>query len=109
MASCEVDDRDLATEIMRAGLARAYIEYSQDYVALEADARAPGRSVWQAEAEPSWQYRADRWGRAVADAPSGCSIKGTISSSGERIYHIPWLSWYGRTKITEGKGGPLVL
>ena len=50
------------------------------------------------------EYRADRWGRVVADAPDGCPIKGNISSSSERIYHTPWSPWYGRTKITESKG-----
>lgn len=104
MASCAINGRDLATGIVRAGLAWAYVEYSQDYVALEAEARAAGRGVWQAEAEPPWEYRADRWDRAVADAPDGCPIKGNISSSGERIYHTPWSPWYGRTKITESKG-----
>ncbi|MDN5568676.1 MAG: thermonuclease family protein, partial [Paracoccus sp. (in: a-proteobacteria)] len=31
-------------------------------------------------------------------------IKGNISGSGERIYHTPWSSDYGRTKIDEAKG-----
>lgn len=104
VASCEVDGRDVAAEITRAGLAWAYVEYSSDYVALEAAANAEALGVWQAEAEAPWDYRADRWGRAIADAPGGCPIKGNISSNDERIYHTPWSPWYSRTKINEAKG-----
>ncbi len=104
VASCMVDGRDAATEIMQAGLAWAYVEYSEDYVALEAEAKAAGLGVWQAAAEAPWDYRADRWGRAVAAAPDGCPIKGNISAAGERIYHTPWSPYYSRTQISEGQG-----
>ena len=40
----------------------------------------------------------------MPDSASGCRIKGNISSSGERIYHVPGGEWYDRTKITAGKG-----
>ena len=33
-----------------------------------------------------------------------CSIKGNISKSGERIYHVPGGQFYDRTKINEGAG-----
>ena len=104
VASCAVNGRDVATEIIRAGLAWAYVEYSGDYVALEAEAKAAGLGVWQAPAEAPWDYRADRWGRAVAASPGGCPIKGNISTAGERIYHTPWSPYYGRTQISEAHG-----
>ncbi|WP_299656534.1 thermonuclease family protein [uncultured Jannaschia sp.] len=104
VASCAVGGRDVATGIMRAGLAWAYVEYSDDYVAIEAEAKAAGLGVWQAAAEAPWDYRADRWGRAVEASPSGCPIKGNISASGERIYHTPWSPYYGRTQISEAQG-----
>ena len=34
----------------------------------------------------------------------GCLIKGNISSSGERIYHVPGQQNYAATVITESKG-----
>ena len=37
-------------------------------------------------------------------APQSCSIKGNISSSGERIYHVPGQQYYDVTRITESKG-----
>ena len=33
-----------------------------------------------------------------------CAIKGNISSSGERIYHLPGQLYYYATKISVGKG-----
>jgi hypothetical protein len=40
---------------------------------------------------------------AVAQAQD-CSIKGNVSRSGERIYHVPGGRFYERTKINEGAG-----
>lgn len=34
----------------------------------------------------------------------GCQIKGNISSSGEKIYHLPGQKYYDKTIIDEGKG-----
>lgn len=36
--------------------------------------------------------------------PTSCVIKGNISSSGEKIYHLPGDRYYDVTKITESKG-----
>lgn len=105
IAVCDQDGRDLAGHMVQDGLAWAYIEYSDDYVDQEKTARNAGIGVWQTKgAEPPWEYRADRWGRAVAASPDGCPIKGNISSGDERIYHTPWSRWYSRTKINTAKG-----
>lgn len=34
----------------------------------------------------------------------GCNIKGNISSSGEKIYHVPSGQYYEQTVIDESKG-----
>lgn len=34
----------------------------------------------------------------------GCDIKGNISSSGEKIYHVPGGAFYNQTKISPSKG-----
>lgn len=36
--------------------------------------------------------------------PGECQIKGNISSSGERIYHLPGQENHAKTKISESKG-----
>lgn len=38
------------------------------------------------------------------EPPSGCVIKGNISSDGEKIYHVPGGGSYNVTKITPSKG-----
>ena len=38
------------------------------------------------------------------DSGYGCTIKGNISSKGERIYHVPGAQHYDRTKISPAKG-----
>jgi hypothetical protein len=36
--------------------------------------------------------------------PAGCDIKGNISKTGERIYHVLGQRWYDETVISPGKG-----
>jgi hypothetical protein len=40
----------------------------------------------------------------VSQISSECQIKGNISPSGERIYHVPGQKYYGRTRISPGRG-----
>lgn len=104
IARCHAGDRDLGGEMAALGLAWAYREYSEDYSDVEEMARSRGLGIWQGTAQAPWEYRANRWERAVADAPNGCPIKGNISAKGERIYHTPWSSAYARTQIDEANG-----
>ena len=41
--------------------------------------------------------------QAAAD-PSSCNIKGNVSTSGERIYHMPGQKYYARTAINPRHG-----
>lgn len=36
--------------------------------------------------------------------PNGCNIKGNISVSGERIYHVPGQRYYNETVVNPAKG-----
>jgi len=40
----------------------------------------------------------------TATQTEDCDIKGNISSSGEKIYHLPGCMSYSKTKIDLGKG-----
>lgn len=104
VARCSADGQDIAETLVSEGLVWAFRRYSADYGSLEDEARAAGRGIWQASTEAPWDYRADRWERAAAEAPDGCPIKGNINAAGEQIYHTPWSPWYGRTKISEADG-----
>jgi endonuclease YncB( thermonuclease family) len=104
IARCVADGEDVAAVLIEEGLAWAFVRYSTDYAEQETNVRATGRGIWQAATQPPWEYREDRWNRAVSAAPGGCPIKGNINDAGERIYHTPWSPWYGKTKINEAAG-----
>ena len=104
IASCEHNGEDLSTWLVREGYALAFRKYSSRLVGLEEEARSEARGLWQGTVEPPWEFRARRWVGAAQGAPDGCPIKGTISRSGERIYHAPWSQYYARTRIDEAGG-----
>ncbi len=104
IARCEAGGQDLSAAMVEAGLAWAYTDYSDAYLPDESEARARGQGIWSAANQPPWEFRADRWARASAEAPEGCPIKGNISKSGEKIYHTPWSPVYAKTRIREDQG-----
>ena len=100
---CFVGDKDINAEMVRSGMAWAFVKYSNLYVAEEAAARAAKVGVWQAETQTAWDYRAARWTTAevkTAAAPEGCVIKGAVTKNG-RIYHMPWSPWYDKVRIED--------
>jgi endonuclease YncB( thermonuclease family) len=125
---CTVDNRDINAEMVRIGLAWAFVRYSAMYAAQEKDARDAKVGVWQAQTQAPWDWRAaQKSGRDVPqDAaakpqpligkqpakpaqmtaeqrPDGCDIKGNVTKSG-RIYHTPQSPWYERVKMSLGFG-----
>jgi endonuclease YncB( thermonuclease family) len=100
---CVAGGLDVNAEMVRRGLAWAFVRYSTLYVAQEADARARKIGIWQGDAQPAWEYRANRWASVESEAPAGCAIKGNVTSHG-RIYHMPWSPWYAQIKMDPEKG-----
>jgi hypothetical protein len=98
---------ELNASLVRQGLAWAFAKYSNTYVADEAETKPARRGVFAAQNEPPWDFRAHRWERAINSADAAqrrCPIKGNVSRSGERIYHMPWQSSYEKTAVNEAKG-----
>lgn len=101
------DGRSVALELIRAGFAR---EYTYDrpyrgqasYRAAERAARDARRGLWGACVTGLPAPLAG--GSSSAGAPSGCLIKGNISSDGEKIYHVPGQRYYDVTVVTPSKG-----
>lgn len=70
VAICKDGERDLSAAMVADGLAWAYVRYSEDYVALEQEARRSRVGIWKAEQvlgfrmvvrpHPPWEYRAER-------------------------------------------------
>lgn len=100
---CQAGGKDINAEMVRSGLAWAFVRYSQTYVAEETDARAHKLGVWQSDNQPAWDFRAGRWDVADNTAPNGCAIKGNITNHGA-IYHMPWSPWYAKVRIELEKG-----
>lgn len=108
VAVCRRDGREINREMVRAGWARAFVRYSDAYVADESAAAAAGRGLWAGHFQSPWDYRAaalpgvSSMTAAVA-AAEGCTIKGNISANG-RIYHTPASPNYAATRIDPARG-----
>jgi endonuclease YncB( thermonuclease family) len=110
VAVCRLAGEDLNAWLVSEGWAVAYRRYSGDYIGAEQAAKSTNRGLWAGTFTPpdEWRHRADT---ALAKAqpskaaqPISCAIKGNISSSGERIYHVPGGEYYDATRINPAKG-----
>lgn len=106
VAICHWQGVDVGETLVKAGLAFAYKKYSRRYVTLEAQALAAGRGLWTSVVLRPETFRAQRKAapQEIANRPSGCVIKGNISSKGARIYHVPGQKYYDKTRIAPHKG-----
>jgi micrococcal nuclease len=92
-------------ELVKQGFARSYsyppdVKYQEEFLAAEKEAREAGRGLWGAcpITSPSPTATADETSKG------SCDIKGNISTSGEKIYHLPGCGSYTKTKIDEDRG-----
>lgn len=99
-----VDDLFVNLELVKQGFASSYsyppdIKYQKEFLAAETEAREAERGLWKAcpvVATPTIN---------VQEAPkSDCDIKGNISTSGEKIYHLSGCGSYAKTQIDEKRG-----
>jgi endonuclease YncB( thermonuclease family) len=58
VALCRAGGRDLGAEMVRAGLAWAFVKYSSDYVSEEQAARQQRQGIHSHDCEPAWEWRA---------------------------------------------------
>lgn len=96
-------------ELVRQGFATVTtyapnVKYTDRFLAAQQDARDAARGLWAENPCPTITPGATQPGSQVQGAQGECVIKGNISSSGEKIYHIPGQRYWERTKIEEGKG-----
>jgi len=99
-----VDDLFINLELVKQGFASSYsyppdIKYQKEFLAAEKEARETERGLWKAcpiVASPTIK---------IQETPkSDCDIKGNISTSGEKIYHLPGCGSYAKTQIDEKRG-----
>jgi endonuclease YncB( thermonuclease family) len=114
IATCFAGPVNLNMEMVRRGWALAYRQYSKRYIAVEAEAKTKQVGLWQGSFINPWEWR--RGSRlqplnslsalkliTEAQGPN-CKIKGNISRSGTRIYHLPESRHYENTRIDAAKG-----
>jgi endonuclease YncB( thermonuclease family) len=115
VAVCRKEAEDLNAWMVTQGHAMAFQRYSADYIGQEKEARTRKRGLWAGTFEdPSDWRRRKRGGRGEtlpgAEMPRAtqeaitCTIKGNISRSGDRIYHLPESRDYARVMIDEQAG-----
>ncbi|PYG27759.1 thermonuclease family protein [Pelagimonas varians] len=107
VARCLVNGQDMGQVLVSQGLAFAYRKYGWDYDLDEKGAAVSGRGLHGTGVVNPAEYRAQgrdaraKW--SLNNAPDGCVIKGNISGSGERIFHMPGQAWYNVTTIRADK------
>jgi micrococcal nuclease len=100
-----VDDLFVNLELIKQGFASSYayppdIKYQKEFLEAEREAREAERGLWGAC--PAVTTSTIK----VQEAPQEgvCDIKGNISTSGEKIYHLPGCGSYAKTHIDEKRG-----
>ena len=108
VAVCRKGSEDLNEWMVRQGHAVAYRQYGTEYIPAEDAAKASQRGIWGGTFQvPSEWRKAKRMGSgqaATTQPPGACVIKGNISRSGEKIYHLPESRDYEKTRISERSG-----
>lgn len=105
VAVCRANGHDLGAEMVRLGAAVAYIRYSDAYVAVEMQAKAEARGIWNGTTTTPGFYR--KVARFQPVVVSSCTIKGNVGAKASRIYHLPGQRDYDATRITPAKGEAL--
>ncbi len=106
VVTCTVagEEATLNQWMVQEGWALAFRHYSTEFVALEQDARAAGKGIWDSEFVPPWKWRQGTRLASHHEAATGCRIKGNIASNGKRHYHTPRDKSYKLIKVSEAKG-----
>lgn len=116
VARCSNGDTDIGAALVLAGLALAYVEYSDDYVNEESRARDAQAGSWAGEFTAPWAWRRNPVNPGATRRPplsrpadgrtdaGACRIKGNINRRGDHIYHVPGTPSYEQTKIDESLG-----
>lgn len=128
------DGRDVQALMVRRGLALSFTRYSHQYDGEEDEARRARQGLWAGAFVAPWDWRHRTPRTVVLGATSvplaaralimpvppasepeaasgagnapvpGCVIKGNVSRSGERIYHLPGQSHYDEVRLRPGDG-----
>ena len=82
------------------------MKYQDQFRQAEQEARAGNKGFWKGcTVKPTNKIVVPTTAQSSSQQTSGnCLIKGNISSSGEKIYHLPGCGSYAKTGIDTGAG-----
>lgn len=113
------DSTNFNKQMIAEGFAYEYTyqvpyKYQQDFKNAQTEASNTSKGLWSPSScngqrtKPQPAALTPTPAPAPAPAPSqpntNCAIKGNVSSSGEKIYHIPGGQYYDKTQIDTSKG-----
>src|SRR3989338_3280538 len=95
--------------LVEQGFAKSYsyppdVKYQDRFVEAEKQARDNKLGLWTACASASASVPLATPTAQAATANQSCTIKGNISASGEKIYHLQGCGSYSKTTIDEKRG-----
>jgi len=95
--------------LVRQGYAYAYtyppdVKYSEQFIQAQKEARENNRGLWKACPVSTTIPTITPISLPAHSSNTNCTIKGNISSSGEKIYHLEGCASYNVTKIDEARG-----
>lgn len=103
LSICFLGKTNLNEWLVQNGWALAYRQTTNDYIPAEKIAQMNKAGMWAGTFQTPWDFRRQPTDVERSEAKE-CLIKGNISSKGERIYHLPGTTAYGKTRINTFKG-----
>ncbi len=105
VAVCSAGGEDLNGWMVGQGLALAYRRFSTDYVRQERKAAKGKAGIWRGYFVKPWDWRRGKR-MTVHHSPDNpdCTIKGNITQTGRRVYHVPGGQYYGPAIIEPSEG-----
>ena len=105
LAICFSGEKDINAWMVKNGWALAYVKYSKKYLDEQKYAKKKGLGIWKGQFVLPWDWRRGKRLGSNDNLQKGyCKIKGNVSSSGEKIFHVPGGDYYDKTKISKKKG-----
>ncbi len=101
---CTVNGINVNQWMVSKGWAFAFIKYDKRYQGQQIRAESKRVGIWRGTVQKPWEWRRGKLTEASTGKQGDCLIKGNINRRKERIYHMPFHQFYGRTRINEAKG-----
>lgn len=95
--------------LVEQGFAKSYsyppdVKYQDKFIAAEKQARENKIGLWTACGSGTTTVMPAATQTSSSASDSSCTIKGNISASGEKIYHVQGCGSYSKTTIDNGRG-----